>query len=371
MTEAQFWRYVRRGLLGLLGIFLAWKLRQTLQLVAIALFLAGAISPVVREMQRWKISRSWAVGILYLGLFLVLGLTLAPAPRLVTEVGQFLVKFPDLLRQIQVPDRTFFGLTPQEISDFIQSRGIWEQLQTLGRELAGPTREIAGQTVNFTVQVLNGLGLTLLSLLLTWYFVVNSDALLDRVLSPLAPSLQAEIRTLLPPICRCLGAYVLGKLGTSALLGFCTYLALVLLQVSFAGALGLVVAVANLIPFVGPVLSLVPMVLVAWNGGMLKVGAVVGISFLLQQVEAWVLQPWLVGPYLNLDPFELLMSLIVGAELLGVVGALIAPPIAGIGKILFLHYRLHPHLNGATAIAATDWAAPPPSGPTSETEADT
>ncbi|NJK59208.1 MAG: hypothetical protein HC918_01580 [Oscillatoriales cyanobacterium SM2_1_8] len=80
MTEAKFWRYVRRAGLGLLGLFLAWKLQQTLQLVAIALFLAGAISPLVREMQRWKISRSWAVGIIYFGLLLLLGLTLAPAP---------------------------------------------------------------------------------------------------------------------------------------------------------------------------------------------------------------------------------------------------------------------------------------------------
>ncbi|MGQ9865174.1 MAG: AI-2E family transporter [Pseudanabaenaceae cyanobacterium] len=364
MTEARFWRYVRRGLLALLGIFLAWKLRQTLQLVAIALFLAGAISPVVQEMERWKISRSWAVGILYLGLLVVLMLTLAPAPRLVTEVGQFLVKFPDLLRQIQVPDRNFFGLTPQEISDFVQSRGIWEPLQTLGQELAG-------QTVNFTVQVLNGLGLTLLSLLLTWYFVVNAEVLLHRVLAPFPPSIQAEVRLLLPPICRCLGAYVLGKLGTSILLGFCTYLILVLLQVSFAGALGLLVAVSNLVPFIGPVLGLIPMVLVAWNGGLLKIGAVVTASFVLQQIEAWVLQPWLVGPYLNLDPFELLMSLLVGAELFGVLGALIAPPVAGIGKILFLHYRNHPRFSGATASEETDWAAPPPSDPTSGTEADT
>jgi predicted PurR-regulated permease PerM len=148
-----------------------------------------------------------------------------------------------------------------------------------------------------------------------------------------------------------------------------------MLQVSFAGALGLLAAVANLIPFVGPVLGLIPMVLVAWNGGAITIGAVVAASFVLQQIEAWVLQPWLVGPYLNLDPFELLMSIIVGAELLGVIGALVAPPVAGIGKILFLHYRHHPQfnpqVNGVAAIAETDWAAPPPSDPTSEKEADT
>ncbi|NJK59209.1 MAG: AI-2E family transporter [Oscillatoriales cyanobacterium SM2_1_8] len=284
-----------------------------------------------------------------------------------------MVKLPDLLRQIQVPDRNFFGLTPQEINDFVQSREIWDQLQSVGRELAGQTRELAGQTVTLTFQLLNGIGLTLLSLLLTWYFVVHSDDLLNRGLGALPPAWQTEIRGLLPPICRCLGAYVLGKLGTSALLGFCTYLALVLLKVSFAGALGLLAAVSNLIPFVGPVLGLIPMVLVAWNGGTLTIVAVVGVSFGLQQIEAWVLQPWLVGPYLNLDPFELLMSILVGAELLGVAGALLAPPLAGIGKIILLRYWPRSPLKGTatTAIAATDWAAPNPSDPTSGTGADT
>ncbi|MDX1976561.1 MAG: AI-2E family transporter [Pseudanabaenaceae cyanobacterium bins.68] len=333
--------YLKRLAIAAIVILLLWRLQQTVQLLAISAFLAGAITPLVLEMEKYHLKRGWAVAIIYLGILIVLLLTVAPAPRLIYELGQFLIKLPELVRQIQYPDLGFFGISPQDLRIFFQSDAITAQLQNLGREVAGQTRDLAGQTVNFTLQLLNVLSLGLLSLLITAYMVINSEELLTKVLSPFKPELRLQVRELLPPINRCLGAYVLGRIGTSALLGFCTYLVLVTVGVQFAGALGLVVAVSNLIPFVGPILGLIPMMLTAASLGIGVVILVAGTSFVLQQIEAWILQPWLVGPYLNLDPFELLLSIIVGAELLGVVGAIIAPPIAGIGKIIFAYYRHH------------------------------
>lgn len=337
--QSNLWRNLRRVAIAAGVIFLLWRLQQTVQLMAISLFLAGAISPLVAEMQRRRFNRGAAVAIIYAAIFVILIMTIAPAPRLIYELGQFITKLPELIRYIQLPDLTFFGISQIELNGFLQSRTIFDQLQTLGREMAAQTRDLAGQTFNLTLQFLNALGVGLLSLLITGYMVVNSEELLTKVLSPFNLQIQAQVRQLLPPITRCLGAYVLGRIGTSALLGFCTYLAIATLNVPFAGALGLVVAVANLIPFVGPILGLIPMIIAASSQGLTIVGLIVAISFFLQQIEAWILQPWLVGPYLNLDPFELLLSIIVGAELIGVVGAVIAPPIAGIGKILFRHYR--------------------------------
>jgi predicted PurR-regulated permease PerM len=147
-----------------------------------------------------------------------------------------------------------------------------------------------------------------------------------------------------------LGAYVLGKIGTSALLGFLTYVAISMVKVPFSGALGLLVAITNLIPFIGPILGLIPMVIAAWQLGTIPIVVVVGVTFILQQLEAWVLQPWLVGPYLNLDPFELLLSLLIGAEIGGVIGVLVAPPIAGTSRIIFDHFAQKYHLfNGDRA----------------------
>ncbi|WP_019500299.1 AI-2E family transporter [Pseudanabaena sp. PCC 6802] len=328
------WRYLRRGLIALLAIYLAFVLRQTMQLMLGSLFFAGAITPLVESMEKYRIRRGVAISIIYLGVLLIIVLTIAPAPRIIAELGLFFTNLPELVKQIPVPTQPIFNIDPQRLTELLQPKVILDQVQAFGKELAS-------QTVNFTLSLINALGVTLLSMLITGYMVVHAKELLRKVLRPFAPEVRAQVYTLIPPITRCLGAYVLGRIGTSALLGFCTYLALAFLNVPFAGALGLLVAVSNLIPFVGPILGLIPMVIAAWGMGVGKVIAVVGISFVLQQIEAFILQPWLVGPYLNLDPFELLLSIIVGAELLGVVGAIIAPPVAGIGRILFNHFYGH------------------------------
>jgi predicted PurR-regulated permease PerM len=299
-----------------------------------SIFLAGAITPLVETMEKYRIRRGVAIAIIYLVILLIIVLTVAPAPRIIAELGLFFTNLPELVKQIPVPTQPIFNIDPQRLTELLQPKVILDQVQAFGKELAS-------QTVNFTLSLVNALGVTLLTMLIAGYMVVNAKELLGKVLRPFSLEVRAQIYTLIPPITRCLGAYVLGRIGTSALLGFCTYLALVFLNITFAGALGLLVAVANLIPFVGPILGLIPMVIAAWGMGAGKVIAVVGISFVLQQIEAFVLQPWLVGPYLNLDPFELLLSIIVGAELLGVVGALIAPPVAGIGRIIFNHFYGH------------------------------
>jgi len=324
----QIWKYLQRGAIAILGIYLLWRLKQTVQLLLVSLFFASAITPLLDQMEKYKIRRGMGVLVIYAILLLIILLTIAPALQLIIELGQFLTQVPDLVSKISVTNIPLLNLKPQQIQEFLRSNSVLDQVQNLGRE-------IANQTVGF----INTLGIVLLTMLVTGYMVINSQDLAKKVLSPFSEKIKTEVYTLMPPINRCLGAYVLGRVGTSTLLGFCTYLALMVLGVNFAGALGLLVAVSNLIPFIGPILGLIPMVIASWSMGIVNVGAVIGVSFLLQQIEAWILQPWLVGPYLNLDPFELLLSIIVGAELLGVVGALIAPPLAGVGRIIFNHFE--------------------------------
>lgn len=338
-----YWIYGLRFLGGAIAIYLVFRLQQTVQLLLTSLFFAGAITPLVERMVRWRVTvgrwrlglnRAAVVAIIYVVLLFALFVAIAPAPRLVAELGQFLTQLPILVQKLELPTTPVFGISPQLLREVIETRLLLEQLQTLGRE-------IAGQTVDITVRLLSTIGIGLLSLMITAYMVINADALLSRVLAPLSDPIQVRVRQLLPPITNCLGAYVLGRIGTSFLLGICTYFALSLIAVPFAAPLGLVTAIANLIPYLGGLISLVLIGITASPLSVSQVFLAVGICFTLQQIEAWILQPWLVAPYLNLDPFELLLSIIIGAELLGVPGAILAPPIAGVGRILVRQFT-HP-----------------------------
>ncbi len=335
-----FGKYLKRFLIGAIAIYLAFRLRQTLQLLLISLFLAGAISPIIERIttfrvnvHRWQfgLNRVWAVVLLYLLLLIIVVLAIAPAPQIILELGQFFIKLPSLLEQIQLPKGGLFNLNQEQLNRFLQTQPLIDQAQSFGKE-------IVSQTLGFTLQIFNAIGLGILSLLITAYMVINSSSLMQRCLRPFPQKVRQEVKFLIPLITRCLGAYVVGRVGTSTLLGFCTYLTLSLFGIPYSGALGLLVAIANLVPYIGGLAALVAIFIAAWGVDFNRAAIALFICFSLQQIEAFILQPWLVAPYLNLDPFELLLSIIIGAELFGVVGAVIAPTIAGTSRILFNHF---------------------------------
>ena len=338
--RSTFSKYLKRIAIAAVAIYLAFRLQQTLQLLLTSIFLAGAITPIVEQITSFKVrisgkklrlNRVWAVVLLYLLLFVVIVLAIAPAPQIILELGQFFIKLPNLLEQIQLPKDGLFNLNQEQLNRILQTQPLIDQAQNFGKE-------IVSQTFGATLQIFNAIGVGILSLLLAAYMVVNSDSLVRRCLRPFSKKIRQEIEILIPPITKCLGAYVVGRVGTSSLLGFCTYLTLSIFGIPFSGALGLLVAIANLIPYIGGLVTLVAIFIAAWGVEFNQGAIAIFICFALQQIEAFILQPWLVAPYLNLDPFELLLSIIVGAELLGVVGAIIAPPIAGTSRIIFNHF---------------------------------
>ncbi|MCA6575672.1 MAG: AI-2E family transporter [Pseudanabaena sp.] len=335
-----FNKFLKRFLIAAIAIYLAFRLRQTLQLLLTSLFLAGAISPIIEKItsvrinvHNWRIglNRVWAVVLLYLVLLIVVALAITPAPQIILELGQFFIKLPNLLEQIQLPKGGLLNLSQEQLNRILQTQPLIDQAQNFGKE-------IVSQTFGFTLQIFNAIGVGILSLLITAYMVINSSSLMRRCLSPFSKRVRHEVEFLIPPITRCLGAYVVGRIGTSTLLGFCTYLTLSLFGIPYSGALGLLVAISNLVPYIGGLVALIAIFIAAWGVEFNKGAIALFICFSLQQIEAFILQPWLVAPYLNLDPFELLLSIIVGAELFGIVGAIIAPPIAGTSRILFNHF---------------------------------
>ena len=338
-------KYLKRIVIFAIAIYLAFRLRQTLQLLLTSLFLAGAITPIVEYLTRFRlkyqlwefgVGRVGAVLILYLVLMVVMILAIAPAPQIILELGQFFIKLPNLLEQIQLPQGGLLNISQDQLDKLLQTQPLIDQAQNFGKNLVS-------QTFDFTLQFVNAIGVGVLSMLIAAYMVINSKTLLRRCLSLFSKEIQEEVRILIPPITRCLGAYVVGRFGTSSLLGFCTYLVLTIFGIPFAGALGLLAAVTNLIPYIGGFMALFAIMIAAWDVGFDRGAIALFICFGLQQVEAFILQPWLVAPYLSLDPFELLLSIIVGAELLGIIGAVIAPPIAGISRILFNHFAIKPN----------------------------
>ncbi|MCA6517056.1 MAG: AI-2E family transporter, partial [Pseudanabaena sp. M110S1SP2A07QC] len=221
-------KYLKRIVIIGVAIYLAFRLGQTLQLLLTSVFLAGAITPIVEQLtsfrirvKSWEIglNRVWAVVMLYLFLLIVIILAITPAPQIILELGQFFIKLPNLLEQIQLPKGGMFNFSPDQLSRILQTQPLLDQAQNFGKD-------IVGQTFVFTLQIVNAIGVGILSLLIAAYMVIHSDSLVRRCLRPFSSEVRQQVEILIPPITRCLGAYVVGRIGTSSLLGFCTYLTL-------------------------------------------------------------------------------------------------------------------------------------------------
>jgi predicted PurR-regulated permease PerM len=138
---------------------------------------------------------------------------------------------------------------------------------------------------------------------------------------------------------RMVGGYVTGNLLISVIAGGATTIVLVVLGVPFALALGLLVAVLDLIPLAGATLAAVVVSLVAFVHSPSAGAIVLGFFVVYQQLENHLLQPLVYGRTVELSPLAILISVLVGAEVAGIIGALSAIPVAGTIKILLAEWQ--------------------------------
>jgi predicted PurR-regulated permease PerM len=151
---------------------------------------------------------------------------------------------------------------------------------------------------------------------------------------------QLRVRRVLRDVYRTVGGYVSGNLLISLIAGVSSGIVLWIAGVPYAAALGLLVALLDLIPLAGATIAAIIVVLVAIAAADTTAAIVVGVFFIVyQQIENHVIQPLVYGRTVQLSPLAVLVSVLVGAQIAGVLGALAAIPIAGTIQVLLLEWR--------------------------------
>lgn len=138
-----------------------------------------------------------------------------------------------------------------------------------------------------------------------------------------------------------LGGYIRGQLFVGAILGAAAMIALWLVGMPYPILLGLVIAITDIIPYFGPVLGAIPVVLIALTISWKMVWITVGIMLVLQFIEGNILGPFIVGRNLHIHPVFIIFSLLLGGELAGVPGMILAVPIFSVIKVIVIHIREH------------------------------
>jgi predicted PurR-regulated permease PerM len=176
---------------------------------------------------------------------------------------------------------------------------------------------------------------------MTFFMLLEGPAWRDRIIDLLPRRNRGRAHNMAHDISRTIGGYVTGNLLISLIAGLATTVVLLAVGVPFALALGLLVAILDLIPLAGATLGAIIVTLVALTDSVTSGLIVLGFFIVYQQLENHLLQPIVYGRTVKLSPLAILISVLIGAEVAGVIGALGAIPVAGTIHIVIVDWLAH------------------------------
>ena len=317
--------------LALVGaLYLVWLLRDIVRWCVIALFFAVALNPPVNWLNHHRVPRSLAILLAYLALFLffvILGLLVLPS--LVDQVQELITYLVTLFQQP--------GGLNQALQELANRYGLGSYLDTLRNQLSalpGQLPVAAGPFLVVTRGVIGSITATLSILLLTFFLLLDGDRFIEAGQSLIPASQRARVQRLLKQSARAVSGYITGNLVISLIAGVAVFVVLELLSLPFAVALAMVVALFDLIPLIGATLGALLVIVVALFIAPVKAAILLVYFLIYQQIENNLLQPLVYGRSVHLHPLAVFLAILVGGELLGILGALLAIPVAEIIRIL-------------------------------------
>jgi predicted PurR-regulated permease PerM len=335
--------FLPRTVFRVVGILLAtaivleviWIARHVLTWIFIALFLALALNPAVDRLEARLKRRALATGIVYIAaLALVIGIGFLFIPTLVNQVNDFAGKVPNYLDDL-TKGRGRLGFLQEKYHLVDKAR---KALQEGG---ASKLFGFSGAALSLAAGVVNAVLATVTIAFMTLFMLLEGRKWIESFFSLLAPAPQRRWRAVGHDIYRTVGGYVTGNLLISLIAGGLTTIVLLILGVPYAVALGLIVAILDLIPLAGATIAAIIVGGVAFLHSI-PAGIIVIVFFILyQQVENHILQPVVYGRTVQLSPLVVLISVLIGAQIAGVLGALAAIPVAGSLQVIFIDWLRH------------------------------
>jgi predicted PurR-regulated permease PerM len=322
----------------LLGVWIVIDIvsiaRQIIVWILIAAFFAVALNPLVELLQRRVVKRRGAaVGLTFLiVLAAIAGIGASFVPTLVDQVNQFVDALPSYVDDVtKGRGRLGFLETDYHIVDKVR-----EQVDKGG---AGRLLGFSGTAVAVTKGVLTVVVAILTITFLTLFMLLEGPAWVERFYSLLGERSEERWRRIGQDVYRTIGGYVTGNLLISLIAGFAATMMLLIVGVQYAVALGLIVALFDLIPLAGATIGAILVTTIAGISEGWKIAVVVAIFFLVyQQLENHVLQPLIYGRTVQLSPLTVLVAVLIGGAVAGVLGALGAIPVAGTIQVLIREY---------------------------------
>jgi predicted PurR-regulated permease PerM len=318
----------------LAALYLIWLLRKPISWILISAFLAIALSPPVNRLQR-RVKRGFAIAVVYTGLLLVPILLIALiVPPLIGEANNFADNVPRY-----ADDVTNFVQKNERLRTLNEDYDVTQKLQDEAAKLPGRLGGAAGTLRDIGFGIVSSLFALLTILVMTAFLLGSGRRWVDQVIAARPPGQRERLRRAADNISGAVSGYVTGALTVAVIAGIATYIVLTILGVPFSGPLAVMAGVMSLIPMIGATIAAVLIGVVTLFEDFPTATIIWTIwAIVYQQIENNLIQPQIQKRTVNVHPFITIVAVLCGGTLLGVLGAIVAIPIAASIQILVREY---------------------------------
>ncbi len=305
------------------AVWLAYQLWIVALILVMSLVLAGTFNPVIEWMEARGIKRIYALLLLFVALVvaaaLLFFLTLPPLIEQLTEM----VKHAPATRGRLIAMLNENGVT-RPLSHLLQNVGTPQSFARLEAYLLG-----------YSTQAIKVIGLGASTLVLSFYLLADGKRTQGVLYAIVPRNYHMRLARIIQNMETIVGGYMRGQFITSAAIGVFTFVLLVIFKVPNAMSLALLGALVDVIPFIGGFLVIIPAVLSALPLGVTVAGTLFLCQLIYMEFESRILVPRIYGQVLRLPPTAVILALLAGGTLMGIIGALLALPIAA-GLLMML-----------------------------------
>jgi predicted PurR-regulated permease PerM len=302
-------------------IYFLFFIKDIIFIVFISVLIAMIVEPSVNKMEKEKnIPRVFGAGVFFIAGGLVLSLLIyVVAPPLAKEIAQMAINIPLYINTIDfgyiIKNGNDLGFTP---SDF----------QNILINLSNALKNATYFVFNSAMDLVGGIFSGILVLVMSFYLVLEENGT-EKFVKVLAPEdSQKQLLRIIQKIEKKLGHWFMGQIALGFIVGFLSFLGLSLIGVPYALVLAIMAGVFELIPYIGPIISAIPAVIIALTVSPAMAGLTFVLYFLIQQFENYLIVPKVMEKSVGLHPIIIIIAAILGGKLAGIAGMILAVPIA-------------------------------------------
>lgn len=306
-------------------IALCWffvQIKDIIVSIFLSYIIMAAVLPVVEFLRRKRFPKILAVLIPYLGITVAIFLLILPlVPFVIDQIASLITQFPKLLDQ----SATTFHITvdPRDVQSHINN-----QIDTIGQN-----------ALDFTTKFFGGVFSIITIFVVSFYLLMYSDAFKKFMANLFHDNKHDFVMKALDRVNDKLGAWLRGQIVLMIFIGFFSWVGLSLLGVPYALPLALMAGLLEILPTIGPIISAIPAIIVALTISPTMAVAVVVLYMLIQMLENQILVPKIMEKAVGLNPVIVILGVMIGANLMGIAGALLAIPFISFIIVIYNSFK--------------------------------